>query len=204
MKKWVYLGAVALAVAIMVASVITWQDKRIEGLRKERDRYAANADALMSEVKHYVVRDSLSAARVQSLELSLREYERYRAEDAAIIRELKGRNRDLAAVNETQTRTIIALSAVPKDTVVIVRDSVKVPAVSVHCGDAWYSFDGVLTGDAFTGRMEHRDSLLLVETVKYKRFLWWKTKRVKDRTLDAVTKSPHNTISGLEHVLIEK
>lgn len=95
------------------------------------------------------------------------------------------------------------LSAIPRDTVII-RDSVAMPAVAVHTGDAWYDFSGLLTKDEFTGKMEHRDTLLLVETVQYKRCLFFKTKKVKNRQLDVVSKSPHNTIVGLEHIVIEK
>lgn len=201
MKKWVYI---VIAAAILAVVAIIWgQSFRITQLKDERNRYERNTETLLSDVKHYRVRDSLNAARVQSLELTVQEYERFRADDAALIKELQQRNRDLAAVNKTQSQTIIELRAIPRDTVVI-RDSVRVPAVSVHCGDAWYNFDGLLTKDEFTGKMEHRDSLLLVESVRYKRFLWWKTKRIKDRQLDCVSKSPHNSIIGLEYVVIEK
>lgn len=200
MKKYLFLAAVAIVAALAVI----WADRKIEQLTAERDRYAGNTAALLSDIERYRVRDSLNAARVQSLELTVKEYERFRADDAELIRSLKQRNRDLAAVNKTQSQTIIDLRAVPRDTVVLVRDSIITPAVAVHCGDAWYNFDGLLTKDEFTGKMEHRDSLLLVESVRYKRFLWWKTKRVKDRQLDCVSKSPHNSIIGLEYVVIEK
>ena len=200
MKKYLILAAVAIVAALAVI----WADRKIEQLTAERDRYAGNTAALLSDIERYRVRDSLNAARVQSLELTVKEYERFRADDAALIKQLKQRNRDLSAVNKTQSQTIIDLRAVPRDTVVLVRDSIITPAVAVHCGDAWYNFDGLLTKDEFTGKMEHRDSLLLVESVRYKRFLWWKTKRVKDRQLDCVSKSPHNSIIGLEYVVIEK
>ena len=200
MKKWLLFAAVVIVAALAVI----WADWKINRLTAERDRYAGNTAALLSDVERYRVRDSLNAARVQSLELTVKEYERFRADDAALIKQLKQRNRDLAAVNKTQSQTIIDLRAVPRDTVVLVRDSIITPAVAVHCGDAWYNFDGILTKDEFTGKMEHRDSLLLVESVRYKRFLWWKTKRIKDRQLDCVSKSPHNLIIGLEYVVIEK
>ena len=203
MKTGVKVAVLAVVIFAAAISVI-WADRTINRLTAERDRYAGNTAALLSDVERYRVRDSLNAARVQSLELTVKEYERFRADDAALIKQLKQRNRDLAAVNKTQSQTIIDLRAVPRDTVVSVRDSIITPAVAVHCGDAWYNFDGILTKDEFTGKMEHRDSLLLVESVRYKRFLWWKTKRVKDRQLDCVSKSPHNSIIGLEYVVIEK
>ena len=196
--------AAVVAVILAAALAIIFEGQTIRRLKGERDRYKGNTETLLSDVELYRTRDSLSAARVQSLELTVKEYERFRADDAALIKSLKQKNRDLAAVNKTQSQTIIDLQAIPHDTVIVVHDSIRVPAVAVHCGDAWYNFDGILTKDKFTGKMEHRDSLLLVETVRYKRFLWWKTKKVKDRQLDCVTKSPYNTIVGLEHIIVEK
>lgn len=205
--NWVKHAKYVLGTAIVLVAVLSliWADKTIDKLKTERDKYRNNTETLLSDVETYRVRDSLNAARVQSLELTVKEFERFRADDAALIKELKQRNRDLAAVNKTQYQTIIDLRAIPRDTVVV-RDSIPIPAVAVHCGDAWFDFTGVLTRDEFTGKLEHRDSLLLVETVQYKRFLGflWRTNKVKNRQLDCVSKSPHNSIKGLEYVVIEK
>ena len=203
LRTKVEIGVAAAMVAILC--FMWFQHRKIEQLTGERDKYRNNTTALLIDVETYRVRDSLSAARVQSLELTIKEYQRFRADDAALIRELKAKNRDLAAVNKTQSQTIINLQAIPRDTIVI-RDSVQVPAVAVHCGDAWFDFDGVLTPDEFTGTLANRDSLLLAESVRYKRFLGflWKTKQVKDRELDVISRNPHTTILGIEHVVIEK
>ena len=201
MKKYLFLAAVAIVAALAVI----WANRKIERLTAERDRYAGNTAALLSDIERYRVRDSLNAARVQSLELTVKEFERFRADDAALIKELKQRNRDLAAVNKTQSQTIIDLRAIPRDTVVV-RDSVKVPAVAVHCGDAWYNFDGLLTEKEFTGTLANRDSLVIAESVKYKRFLGflWKTHKVENRQLDVVSKNPHTELMGVEYVVIER
>lgn len=200
---------IEIGVAVLLAAILLFcagQQRRIKQLADERDRYAGNTAALLSDVERYRVRDSLNAARVKSLELTVKEYERFRADDAALIKQLKQRNRDLSAVNKTQSQTIIDLRAIPRDTVVLVRDSIITPAVAVHCCDAWFDFDGILTADQFTGTLTNRDSLLLAETVKYKRFLGflWKTRRVQDRQLDVVSKNPHTEILGIEHVVIER
>jgi len=202
MKKYLFLAAVAIVAALAVM----WADRKIERLTAERDRYAGNTAALLSDVERYRVRDSLNAARVQSLELTVKEFERFRADDAALIKQLKQRNRDLAAVNKTQSQTIIDLRAVPRDTVVLVRDSIITPAVAVHCGDMWFDFDGYLTDKEFVGTLKNRDSILLAETVKYRRFLGflWKTKQIDEWPIQAVTKNPHTEIMGIEHVIIEK
>lgn len=201
MKKILIIAGVILALLVAMG----FQQNRIERLTSERDRYKGNTESLMTDVEHFKVRDSLSAARAEALELTVKEFERLRAADASIISELRQRNRDLASVNTTQAETIITLSAIPRDTVII-RDSIPIRAKAVHAGDAWYDFDGLLTDDNFTGRLQNRDSLILAETVKYHRFLGflWKTKRVDERQATVVSRNPHTEILGVEHVVIER
>lgn len=204
MKPWVKFAVLAVVIIAAAISVV-WADRTINRLTAERDKYRNNTETLLSDVETYRVRDSLNAARVQSLELTVKEFERFRADDAALIKQLKARNRDLSAVNKTQSQTIIELQAAPRDTF-IVRDSIPIPAVAVHCGDAWFDFDGLLTATEFTGTLANRDSLLIAESVQYKRFLGflWKTHKIKDRRVDVVSKNPHTSILGVEHVVIEK
>lgn len=196
MKKYLIVGIIIIAAAVALAL----DARKIERLSSQLAQYRANTEALLTDVRTYKVRDSLNAARVQSLELSAREFERFRAEDAALIRELKGRNRELASVNRTQAQTIIDLMAQPRDTV-IVRDSIPTPALAVHCGDAWYDFDGVVTPGEFSGKLSVRDSLIAAETVRYRKFLWWKL-GVRDRRVDVISRNPHTTILNVEHILL--
>lgn len=201
MKKYLFMAAVVIVAAL----AFIWADRKIERLTAERDRYAGNTAALLSDIERYRVRDSLNAARVQSLELSIEEFERFRAEDAALIKQLKQRNRDLERVTSSQMETITELSIIPRDTVIL-RDSIPIPALHLTAGDEWYSFDGLLAAGRFTGIMVNRDSILVAETVKYRRFLGilWKTRKVDDRQLDVVSKNPHTQIMGVEHIIVEK
>ena len=197
------LAYLAMILAGLVA--IIFLSGQLDRTRQERDRYRNNTDALLEDVERYRVLDSLSGARVESLELTVKEFERYRAEDARIIKALKAKNRDLEAVASTQTQTNIALQTIARDTVII-RDSVEIRAKAVYCGDPWYDFRGMLAGEEFTGELVCRDSLLVAETVKRGRFLGflWKTKRIRDRRLDVVSRNPHTEIRSVEHIVIEK
>ena len=201
-RKLIYVFAV---VALFFAGLAWYQSKDAARSQADAERQRKNCETLIGEVETFKVRDSLNGARVAALELNVREFERFRAEDARLIKSLQAKNRDLSAVNKTQSQTIIELLAVPRDTVII-RDSVQVPAVAVHCGDAWFDFNGILTASEFTGRLDNRDSLILAETVKYRRFLGflWRTHRVEDRQLDVISKNPHTTIVNIEHITIEK
>ena len=201
MKQWLIVGAIFAALLVFAG----FQQNAIDNLKQERNRYERNTESLLLDVAQYKTRDSLNAAKVGALELTIQEYERFRAADAKLIKTLKTKNRDLTAITAAQSQTIMELSAIPRDTVII-RDSVAMPAVAVHTGDAWYDFDGILTEQEFTGTLVNRDSLLVAETVQYKRFLGflWKTKRIKNKQIDVVSKNPHTTIMGIEYIEIEK
>ncbi len=193
----------AIMAALLV--VIVLQGVSVNRIKSERNRYKENTRTLLVDVNTYRVRDSLNAAKVGALELTIQEYKRFRAADAQLIKTLRTKNRDLTAVTTMQSQTIMKLSAVPRDTVII-RDSVAIPAVAVHTGDVWYDFDGILDDQEFTGTLTVRDSLMLVESVQYKRFLGflWKTKKIRNRQLDVLSKCPHTKIVNCEHIVIEK
>lgn len=197
-----FLVGVALLIAAVLGILILMRDN--ERLKEERDRYIANTEVLSSDVEKYKVQDSLSAAKVRSLEISLEEFERYRASDAALIKQLKQKNRDLESITNTQSETIVELMAAPKDTVII-SDSVPVKAKAVRCGDPWYDFEGLMTEDNFAGKLRVRDSLIVSESVEHKRFLGflWKTKKVKNRQMDVVSRNPHTEIQDIVYVVIE-
>lgn len=192
------------AVAVILFAALGFQKGTIDRLREENARNVRNVETLLSDAEQYRTRDSLNAATIGALELTVAEYERFRAADAATIRTLQTQKRGLQAVMTAQTQTIMELSAVPRDTVII-RDSVPIPAVAVHTGDAWFDFDGLLTENEFTGTLVNRDSLLVAETVQYKRFFGflWKTRRIKDRKIDVVGRNPHTTILNTEFITIE-
>lgn len=200
--KKVFIIAAAVIVTCMLIT-IAMQDRKIEKVTAERDRYQANTEALLEQTQTYKVRDSLNAARVGTLELTVKELEKYRAEDAKLAQDLKRKNEDLERLNKAQMKTIEQLRCVPHDTVIQV-DSVYITAKAVHCGDEWYKFDGLVTEDEFKGTLQTWDELVLTETVQYKRFLFWRTKKVKDRSLEAVSKNPHTEITGLEHIIIDR
>lgn len=201
MKKWLIVGAIFAALLVFAG----FQQNAIENLKQERNRYERNTESLLLDVAQYKTRDSLNAAKVGALELTIQEYERFRAADAQLIKTLQTKNRDLERINNVQAETILNLKAIPRDTLFI-RDSIKIPAVAVHTGDAWYDFNGILTEQEFTGTLAVRDSLTLVESVQYKRF-WgflWKTKKIRNRQLDVLSKCPHTKIVNCEHIVIEK
>lgn len=195
---------------MVVAAVATiWvQRTKIEKLTDERNRYRGNTETLLQDVETYKTKDSLNAAKVGVLELKLSEFEKYRASDAELIKTLQTKNRDLERVTTTQMETINELRATVRDSVVYLPgDTVTTVLRCVDIVEPWFELHGCATPDGqFTGAHINRDSLLIVETVQYKRWLGflWKTKKIKNRQIDVVSKNPATKILGVEFVTIEK
>ena len=204
MKKYLIWAAIILA----VASAFWVQHVKIKRLTEERDRYRSNTEILLQDVKTYQTKDSLNAIKVGNLELSLAEYKKYRADDLALIKTLQAKNRDLERVTTTQMETINELRATVRDSVVYLPgDTVTTVLRCVDIVEPWFELHGCATPDGqFTGAHINRDSLLIVETVQYKRWLGflWKTKKIKNRQIDVVSKNPATKILGVEFVTIEK
>lgn len=206
MKKYLIIAAIALAVAAV--DTIWVQRSRINTLTGERDKYRTNTETLLQEVSRYQTKDSLNAAKVGVLELKLSEFEKYRASDAELIKTLQTKNRDLERVTTTQMETINELRATVRDSVVYLPgDTVTTILRCVDIVEPYFELHGCATPDGqFTGTHINRDSLLIVETVQYKRWLGflWKTKKIKNREIDVVSKNPATKILGVEFVTIEK
>lgn len=190
-----------------VAAAFWVQQSRIKRLTNERDKYRSNTETLLQDVKTYQTKDSLNAIKVGNLELSLAEYKKYRADDFALIKTLQAKNRDLERVTTTQMETINELRATVRDSVVYLPgDTVTTVLRCIEYSDKWVDFDGCIINNTFSGKIITRDSLLITESVQYKRWLGflWKTKRIKNREFDIVSKNPNSKITGFEVITIEK
>ena len=205
MKKYIILAAIAMVVAAV--ATIWVQRTKIEKLTDERNRYRGNTETLLQDVETYKTKDSLNAAKVGNLELKLSEYKKYRADDAALIKSLQTKNRDLQRVTTAQMETINELRANVRDSIVYLSgDTVTTVLRCIEYSDKWVDFDGCIINNTFSGKIITRDSLLITESVQYKRWLGflWKTKRIKNREFDIVSKNPNSKITGFEVITIEK
>jgi hypothetical protein len=206
MKNYLIIAAIALAVAAI--ATIWVQRSRINELTGERAKYRTNTETLLQDVSRYQTKDSLNAAKVGVLELKLSEFEKYRASDAELIKTLQTKNRELERVTTTQMETINELRATVRDSVVyLLGDTVTTVLRCVDIVEPYFELHGCATPDGqFTGTHINRDSLLIVETVQYKRWLGflWKTKKIKNREIDVISRNPHTKIMGVEYIEIEK
>lgn len=192
---------------LVVVLVAYFLNVRVSQLKHDRDTYKRNNAVLLNDVKYYRALDSLNAARVGVLELSIQDYERFMKEDADLISKLKRKNEELQNFSKIQAETIIKIRAQVKDSLIYIPGDTAyqlIPCVSFR--DSWTNIEACVYNDTLIGDIQIRDSLILYETIIYKRFLGvlWKTKKIKERSFNIVSKNPYTEIKGVEVVSIRK
>lgn len=192
---------------LVVVLVAYFLNVRVSQLKHDRDTYKRNNAVLLNDVKYYRALDSLNAAKVGVLELSIQDYERFMKEDADLINKLKRKNEELQNFSKIQAETIIKIRAQVKDRLIYIPGDTayqSIPCVSFR--DSWTNIEACVYNDTLIGDIQIRDSLILYETIIYKRFLGflWKTKKIKERSFNIVSKNPYTEIKGVEVVSIRK
>lgn len=203
---------IIIAAIVLIGIIDTFNT--IQFLKEENGRLKDNQEILLTEKEFvmaksqlYKVADSLSAAKVTELQFSLSEYKKYRKDDASIIERLKVKKSDLQKVVSSQSETIFALTSQLKDS--IRNNEVAEIVDTLKCFDyhsTWVDVAGCVSADTVELQVANRESLKIVETVKYKRFLGflWKTNKIKNRHVDIVSKNPHTKIISIEAINIEQ
>ena len=209
---------IIIKIAIIAIAIIALASAlyKIHKLKEDNTRLLSNLEILltqkqatMAESQTYKVSDSLNAAKVSGLQFTLKEYRKYRAEDLQLIEQLKIKKSDLQKVIGSQTETINSLSAKLNDSIRI--DTTTNQIDTLKCFDyksKWTDVKGCmdLRHDSISLQIKNRESLKIVETVVYKRFLGflWKTNKIKDRQVDVVSENPNTTIINLDCVSIKR
>lgn len=217
MKKYFIYAAFILAILFSFLIMI----EMIQYLREENKRLESNQEILLSqnvitmaESQKYKVSDSLNAARVSQLEFTITEYERFKREDYELIKQLKAGKSDLQKIVSSQSATINNLKAKLNDSVVstsvIIDSTVHYITDTLKCFEyksKWTDISGCinLNADSISIKLENRESLKIVESVMYKRFLGflWKTNKIKSRQVDVVSENPNTEIISVEYINVK-
>jgi len=201
-------------IAIMCVASIVYCIKScraIDALNNDIATYQCNERALIDGIEHYKTCNDLSCARVDELELSLADAKKVIGDDSKVIETLKSKIKDMSKFDRIATKTEIKVVEKLKDTTIvkeretIFRDTIR-DVKYIDVVKPYYDVHATIAHDTIDLDIVTRDSLLVVETIKYKRFLGflWKTKRIKSRTIDVVSKNPNTIIEDIQVVTIDK
>lgn len=197
MKRILIIAIVVLNCLMLVQAAL------LRAERAERKRIQANNRVLTDSVEFYRTKSGKHAASRQVFELRASELERYNAQLAAQVRELRIKARRLEAAATTATATIVELRARLRDTVIyrepkagpIIGETVKV----FRWADPWVTVEGLIDGDSVGCRVESIDTLQQIVHRVPRRFLFirWGTKAIRQ---EVVSSNPHTRIVYTEYV----
>ena len=204
------LSSIMLFMLFIIIALIANHSK----LKSEYDRLKANQEILLSENEctlnenlWYKAIDSLNAVKVSELQLSLNEYKKYREQDLNLIKQLKINKSELQKVITSNTETINYMSIRLKDTIRL--DTIINIADTIKCftyNSKWTDLQGIINKDSVSIQIKNRESLKVIESVKYKRFLGflWRTNKIKSRKIDIVSENPNTSIINVEAISLSK
>lgn len=199
---------IAAGILICLIAIIVALSARLKKVTADRNVQRKNVEILFTSVENYKVQDSLQAATIGDLQLTLKQYKQFRAEDAQLISSLKVDNKRLQGVVTTQTESYYQHTAALRDSVKMlitkVPDSIKVPIIvkTANFADAWHSLNIVIDGDSLNYRLRTKESLIITNHVVPKKFLWFKFGCKEVRT-DVVSKNPYVESISLESITIK-
>lgn len=197
MKKYLIAACVILAIACAAMVGV------VKNLHSERDRLAANQNALMADVEYYQTEAGNYAASVQALELTKSEMEDYCANLTKTIEDLNIKLKRVQAAATTATKTEVRVETVVRDSI-IYRDTSFIKVQAIEWKDNWVSVSGLIHGNKDVD-ME----VVSVDTLKQvihrvpKKwwFFKWGTKAIQQ---EVISSNPHTKIVYTEYIELSK
>lgn len=169
-------------------------------LKNENKRLKANQETLLDSVKSFKVSDSLKAITVGNLELSLKQYKKYHADDAILIKQLKGQKPEVVIKPSIQTEYKIRTEL--KDSI-IYKDTLK----TILYKSKWNYISGFINKDTINLSIVNYDELLITESLQKKKFLFFRLPisifGYKRKVLNVISKNPNTKITSIEYITIK-
>lgn len=182
---------------------------RIQYLTEENNRLSNNQETLLTENKHYKIRDSLNVSKTNQLELKLSELKKYKSEYTQLVKDLNIKNSQLEQIISVNAETITNLKA-------MLRDSIRLDTVSniidtLKCFEyksKYTDVSGCINKDIIDMQIRNRESLKAIESKKKKKFLFFKLPiwlfGYKSKQLDIISLNPNTTIEYIEYISVTK
>lgn len=192
-----------LLAAILLLGTALWiQQKRITQISRERDRYQMNNDALLSDMQQWQIDSATMTTDVKRLLMTADEFEHYRAEDAAKIKQMGIKIKNLEAAAKHQLEVNAPIAASIRDSIVI-RDTVPVVIRAVSMNTPHLQLSGIIEKDSLIGKIHLHVTLRQAVWVEYKRrWLLWKKVKAVHQTI--TSDNPHVEITYSEYITIQK
>jgi hypothetical protein len=198
LKIYIILGVIIIS----LIGTIAFLANRLKKEKAEKELYQKNTGILMSEIGTYKANDSLNVVSIGRLELKLSEYKKFRAEDLKLINSLNIDKKRLEQITTAQSQTIYELKGSVRDSLIYVDNFVTDTLRCLDIANKWFDLHGCINKvNEFSGTFVNRDSLIYVEHVVPKKFLFFRW-GVKERRQEILSKNPNTKIVDAEYISI--
>lgn len=193
---------ILLAIVAVLVGTVWLQQRKVVRLKAERDRQEQNSDALLSDMKRWQVDSATMATDVKTLRLTVDEFERYRSNDLAKIKEMGVKIKHLEAAAKHDVEVDAPIHAAVRDSVVI-RDSVAVRVQTVSMVNPFIQMHGIIERDSLIGSVHLPVTLRQAVWIEYKRrWLFWKKVKAVHQVI--TTDNPYVEVKYSEFIHIQK
>lgn len=188
-----------LIAVVLLGGIVYVQHRNTVRLKAERDRYRGNAEALLSDMKRIRVDSTTMALDARALQLTLDEYKRFRAEDAATIKRLGVRIKNLEAAARHELEVAGPIDATIRDTVII-RDTVPILRQKVEMLTPHIELSGIIENERLQGAIRVPVTLHQAVWVEYKGCWFWRRVKAIHQTISS--DNPYVEITYSEYIRI--
>lgn len=170
-------------------------------LSSENNRLKSNVETLRDGMTQYAVKDSLSAASIETLRLKNAELDAYSQTLATAVSDMGIKLKRVESASQTQTQTQIIVEVPLLDTIYLY-DTIIKKAKQFSWRDAWCTIDGIIANDSVACKVTAVDTLIQVVHRVPKQFLFFKcgTKAIRQEIMSS---NPHTKIVYTEFVQLE-
>lgn len=170
-KIYLLLGVVFIA----LCGTLGYQHNKINTLAQEKEVYRSNTNSLLSAVELYQIDSTLKAGSIQALQLTIEEYQTYKAEDAAIIDKLRLKVKQLESASKTNINIDAPIISPVIDSIYIYQDTTISHIQKVEMNNDYIHFNGAIKNDTLQAQINIPITLHQFVYHEYKhKFLWFK------------------------------
>lgn len=191
-------------VYVVLISFVAIQQGQINNIKAERDKYNNNAKSLLEQVDTLRNDSTMKAIQIRTLKLSLDEYKQYRSADAAVIKSLKIKLKNVQSVSNTGITVEVPIESPVQHDTVYLKNSTTVPIETIRYENEHIHFNGIIKNDSLKANFSVPITLTqIVHKVPKHKFLWWSwgCKGIKQIiTCD----NPYVNINYAEYIEIQK
>ena len=189
-----FISIIAALIVILGISV-----KSCRNVCADRDRLFHNQRTLMSDVRFYRTKDSLSAVSVERLVFSNREFKKYCGDLEEQVNELRLSVKRLQSVSQAAVQTTYQVNTMIRDSIVHESDTLR----CIDYRDDYLTLVGCIENNNFSGIIESCDTITQIVHRVPRKFLFikWGCKAIRQ---EIICKNPYSRLTYTKYIELKK